>query len=293
MSKTTTKCEHWEVDNTDYHADRTCDSSSTLKLARQSMAAYQHQRQNSQPSQETDAMRFGTAFHAAVLQPDEYDSLVAVEPQDIEGEAVNRRLKKHREFLQKFAEDAAGKTVIKNTEQVTIDKMISKVRQCPAARRLFDVDGSDGIMTEHAVKFTWHEHPMKAMMDYVDTGSDMIVDVKTTRLSGDHHVFQKEIETREYYAQASVYCEAYKQMTGRTPKFYWLFVHTEEPHEVDVFECDSELLRYGDLLNEQTIAMIRTAEIMEDYSRASYRAAQKIKPSPYLTSRFEKSIGGF
>ena len=266
--------EIWKVDNDTYHADRSCDSSSTLKVARKSLELYEalYINQTVQRSGSTPEMLFGSAFHCALLEPDQFDLRYAYEPEDIDGEPINRRLKAHREYLEKFSEEIGDRDTLPASDRERIEGMLASVRSFG--------DASEMLATgqpELGVKFDIGGYPLKALMDWSCREQNIILDVKTTRHSGSIDLFRREIDNREYHCQAAMYCEAYRQVYGSLPEFYWLFVHTAAPYETYLFKMGNATRKVGLEVTKDTIDTLRIAKSLGRYRAPSYGVAADIE----------------
>ena len=255
--------EIWEVNNEEYHAERMHDSSSTLKVARKSLQLYEAlyvtgtvERSGSSPE-----MLFGSAFHCALLEPDEFDSRYFYEPEETpDGEPINRRLKAHREFLEEVLQRNEGREMLQAGDKERIEGMLASVGAFK--------DASDRLKTgqpELGIKFEIDGHPLKALMDWSCPDQNIILDVKTTRHSGGIDVFRREIDNREYHCQAALYAEAYRQVYGRVPEFYWLFVHTAAPYETYLFKMGKATRKIGLEITRDTIETLKIAKSIGRY----------------------------
>tara|TARA_R110000824_G_scaffold120382_3_gene275635 strand:- start:21946 stop:22851 length:906 start_codon:yes stop_codon:yes gene_type:complete len=283
------KAERWEVDNEEYHASKEEASSSTLKLARRSLELYEAmyvkgEVTSSGPSPE---MKFGSAFHCALLEPEEFEGRYTFEPEEIDGEPINKRLKAHREFLAGWGENNGGKVVLAANDAERIEKMMAMINENSAVKTLMATGEA-----ELAVKFSINQKeamtgdfPLKAMFDWVCSDREIIMDVKTTRLAGGPEVFRREIDNREYHCQAALYCEAYRQMYGVVPEFYWLFVHTEAPYENYVFKMGDATREIGTEIQLATIRSLSAAQAMNHYRNPTVGTAETTIEVPDWTLR--------
>lgn len=278
--------EVWDVDNQAYHADRGADSSSSLKVARRSLELYEsvYITGDSKPTEPSAEMIFGSAFHCALLEPEEFAGRYVYEPEEIDGEPINRRLKKHREYLEGLQQDN-DRTVLPAAAAVRIMGMMNMVDENPAARKLMESG-----LPEVAVRFTLgHDQvagfPLKAMFDFVSAEDGVIVDVKTTRLSGNSDVFSREIANREYHCQAALYCEAFRQLYGELPDFYWLFVHSDEPYETYIFKMGEATREIGMEIQLETIGKLQAARALEYFRNTTHQFPSEVIEVPDWTLR--------
>ena len=273
--------EIWDVENEEYHADRTADSSSTLKVARKSIELYEADYLNGEiaPFIASPEMNFGSAFHCALLEGGEFENRYAYEPDNIDGEPINKRLKAHREFLEEWRNSNRGKDSLARADGERIAGMLRSVRSHASASDLFSTG-----MPEVAVKFRMGQesisnYPLKAMFDWVCPERGIIADVKTTRHFGDMGVFRREIATREYHCQAALYCEAYRQTFGSEsfPDFHWVFVHTTAPYETYVFKMGNVTRDIGLEVTVDTIEDLIAAKALNHFKPPSHGSATTIE----------------
>lgn len=279
----------WDVGNEDYHASKTEASSSTLKLARRSLELYEamHVKGEVVSSGPSPEMKFGSAFHCALLEPEEFEGRYVFEPTEFGGEPINKRLKAHREFLADWGESNGGKVALAASDAERIEKMMEMINDNPAVKRLMATGEA-----EVAVKFSINQKeamtgdfPLKAMFDWVCPEREIIMDVKTTRLAGGPEVFRREIDNREYHCQAALYCEAYRQLYGVVPEFYWLFVHTEAPFENYVFKMGEATREIGTEIQLATIRSLSAAKAMNHYRNPTVGTCETTIEVPDWTLR--------
>ena len=87
---------------------------------------------------ETEAMRFGTAFHMAVLEPQKFKDLYVLEPSTMpNGEPINKRKKADKEYLEQFKMDNMDKVVIDGEDMECLTGMLNAISSHPVASKLF------------------------------------------------------------------------------------------------------------------------------------------------------------
>jgi len=87
----------------DYRALKAISQSELVMLAK----SPQHYKQGF--VEQTEAMKLGTVLHLARFEPRRFHEQILIEPETIEGDKVNRRLKAHRDFLNNFHEQNKDK----------------------------------------------------------------------------------------------------------------------------------------------------------------------------------------
>lgn len=185
------------------------------------------------PSEPTPAMVFGTAFHAAVLQPEEFDNQFMVADFDArtkEGKALKQ------EALDK------GLTLLSKDTMEQIEAMKTAIESNPFAKRLLTGD--------HETSHFWTDPETgeicKCRTDCETdiNGVHYIVDLKTcTNAATDE--FVRDATKFGYFVQAAMYTEGVKQTTGVDSVFVFVAVEKDPPYAVNVMECGPDEIRLG------------------------------------------------
>ena len=223
--------------NNAYHADVSSIGHSKLLKVLRSPAHYKYSLDN--PMEPTPAMAFGTAVHAAVLEPDLFDSQFGVMPK------YDRRTKEGKEAAAKFESENLGKTMITEDDVQAISQIkfniaqhfgaSSKLKRGTAELSGFWTDVETGVNCK--IRPDW-------LVQNEDGEVIAIVDVKTTKdasLDG----FSKAIANFGYDVQAAWYQEGVKQILGKELPFYFLCVESTSPHNVALYKSSSELIEVG------------------------------------------------
>lgn len=210
---------------------------STLWEIRKSPAHYRYA--ISHPTEDTPALRFGRAFHMALLQPDLFKETYVLAPD------FDRRFKAGREAYAEFMIKSANKELISETDYGTIESMIISIMENP------DTEGS--------FKHTFNEVPLfwddestglrcKARLDAVEgleKGHYVIRDLKTCS-DASTNAFMKDAIKYGYDVQAAHYIRGLKAIT-KADKVDWEFIAIEKkpPYAVNVVRCGADFLDRG------------------------------------------------
>lgn len=244
-----------------YHADRSCESHSSLECFRDSAAAYNqiynlHTLSRPGPS---DSLKLGTALHAWVLETSRFDDLVAVIPAGTE-----RRSNNGKADWAKFLEDNLGKTIIDGAQFELVNAMGLALRHSPIAGPLvFDAAG------ENEVAIRWHDSDsgvwLKACFDrLLDCGMDL--NLKTSRNPCPKQ-WAKDSVNFGYERQSALYRAGKQAVIGSEQSFH-VVVGTEPPHLVGVFELGDAELDLGRAANVDTLQRLAFCRETEDWSDA-------------------------
>lgn len=212
-----------------YYADHTRVSASMLKVFRHSPKLYHaaYVDRSLPPSTDTPRLALGTAAHAAVLQPRQFDEIVAVAP------SVDRRTKAGKAAWEDFQKDAGDRCIITDEQANLVHAMAKSVHASSLARE-FVLDF--GGIAEQCV--TWEDPDTglacKAKPDLWLPDSVTIVDLKTvTNSSRDE--FLRSIGKYQYGIQAVHY------MAGMgASRFVFITVDTQPTHDVHLYELSSD-----------------------------------------------------
>jgi exodeoxyribonuclease VIII len=181
---------------------------------------------------QTPAMAFGSAFHAALLEPDLYIANYLAAPE------VDRRTKEGKLIYDKFVYEADGKTVISSSDAAKIDAMLTSVLSNSIASELLS------SCKQFEAEFTWNNAdtglPMRGFIDAI--GPDFIIDVKTTT-NADPRPFQSDIFRNQYHRQAAIYLDAIDHPSH--VDFYFIAVEKDAPYGVSVHRLDAQALEAG------------------------------------------------
>lgn len=189
---------------------------------------------------ETDAMRFGTAFHAKLLTPDEYEKNVAVfhppiNPKTCEPYGVTTKAYKEVQeaFLNRYD------FVISDVEEKTIDRMLQEYYLHPVAPKIL----AHIKETEKVVKNTF-ETPLgdvdvKGRIDAIT--AEGIVDIKTTANFDDgtgRDRFKYAIYDYKYIVQLAFY----RRLLDSDDKCWIIAFEKNSPNRVAVYSIADEVI---------------------------------------------------
>ena len=183
-------------------------------------------------TKQTPAMAFGSAFHAALLEPDHYATEYLTAPE------VDRRSKEGKLAYDKFVYEADGKTVITSDDSKRIQRMVDAIRSNAVANELLTnclwfEQNAEWVNMETSV-------PMRGIIDAMS--SDYIIDVKTTT-DASPGKFIRDAFANYYHRQAAIYLDSQNQT--KRMDYYLIAIEKDEPHGVCVYQLDAEALDKG------------------------------------------------
>ena len=237
----------WSCTNSEYHACHEAIGHSMIDCFRDSVLDYEarYVSGTTPPDEPTDAMRLGTALHALVLEPENFEDLIAVGPD------CDRRSNANKDRWAEFEAAHPSHTILKPEQLVQVQQMRDSLRHNPFAAQLLAGAGR----REQAIR--WRDAPteltLKARFDLV-LDARIIVDVKTTSsLAGWR--WRNTVNDRGYPRQAAHYIEGYRvtwACPGQGQHLHMVFT-SEPPYEVAVFTLDADALMLGAQQNRKAL----------------------------------------
>jgi hypothetical protein len=214
-----------------------CANYSTLKQFKRSPAHAREMLLN--PPDQTPAMAFGSAVHAAVLEPTLFRDNYAYAP------ICDKRTTVGKKIWKDFCAANRDKEILTAAEYVLCDDMAHAALGNPLIAELV----SEAGFTEFS--FVWvdpdTEVLCKGRIDRFSRlwGNSVVADLKTT-VDASEPAWTREVVKYQYQAQAAFYLdglEIISPVVGR--KFLWLAVEKTAPFAVGVFEPDEATLEKG------------------------------------------------
>ena len=188
----------------------------------------------------TDAMKFGTAFHARVLEPDYFEKNYVTKPK------FDRRKTADKEAEAEWEANNKNKISIQAEELKSIHGMFESlmeeshiavmINNSYREKSFFWTDEDTGIECRIRPDLLVHDE---------NTGEIVAVaDLKSTQ-SASKERFRKEISNRGYDLQAAFYSDAISGAIGRRVPFYLIPVETAYPHCAASYEVGPITLEVG------------------------------------------------
>ncbi|QTI81459.1 PD-(D/E)XK nuclease-like domain-containing protein (plasmid) [Roseomonas marmotae] len=197
-----------------------------------------------EPEAPTEAMKVGTAVHALVLEPKEYERLYAVAPH------VDRRTKAGKEAWAQFCEEHAGAEIITEDTAELVRAIAASVHAHPAAHALLSAEGKAEMSAYW--QDTISGELCKCRPDFWRRDG-IIVDLKTTE-DASPEGFARSVVNYRYYVQAPWYLEGLRHVfdAGLAPEGYerpkgFVFVAVEKkpPFAVGVYVLEQAAYETG------------------------------------------------
>jgi len=180
----------------------------------------------------TANMKLGTAFHAAILEPDQAHELFAVQP------IIDRRTKAGKEVYSAFLETVGDKTIITHDQSELMWAMKESCLAHPEVQGLME----QCYATEFQSFFEYDGVDCKAMIDMCDN-EGTIVDIKTTQ-DASPDAFMRQSANLLYHMQLAWYANA-MGLKWSDVKAYIIAVENTAPHGVAVYRFSQSALLNG------------------------------------------------
>lgn len=182
------------------------------------------------PSEETDAMRLGTATHLAVFQPSTFDSQVVMAPK------FDRRTNEGKSGALKFETENAGKICLPQADYDRCISMAEQVRLHPTVMKIINSGEPEVSVFGKTLDETVN---VKGRLDWVNYKEGIIADLKTTTDVSDVYTVKKTISKFRYDLQACHYLELMKSASPLIQfQFLFIFVEKEAPYGVRIVEIN-------------------------------------------------------
>lgn len=221
-------------------------SASGLKRLKVSPAHYRF----ADPMKETDAIRFGRAYHSYILTPGDFErEYYVLNDADIYAQLIAkgykspRSTKDYKEWAAAETTKAGSRTVLDTETHQKIMDMAGVLMSYPYARRLLQ-GGTAEIGYQGIIQTIAGEIEVKMKPDYIVKDKAVVVDLKTaadSSLSG----FARAAANYDYHIQAAFYKDLLSLKDEKDYTFFFVAQETERPYAVNVFEASDQFINQG------------------------------------------------
>lgn len=239
--------------NEEYHADTSRISNSGLKLIAKSPAHYyaKYLDPNRKPEKKSDALRHGSAIHAAILEPTEFKNLFATVPDhapkrptstQVKAKDPSDATKEAIAWWSAWEAENAGKEILSASDYELAQAVKQAVYDHPAAAALLEM-----VRCEEVYTFIEPNTgaPCKIKLDALSENTGLIVDIKTTEDASDAGCV-RAVMKYGYDHQGAFYFDGYLHATGHQPNgFAFIFVEKEPPYAVNVKYVPNDMFSLG------------------------------------------------
>ena len=254
----------WDCTNAEYHADNGKVGRSMLEVFRSSRRRFQGRFVTKTiPAPESSAaLRQGEAFHVRLLEPHVYQERIAIGPD------VDRRTKKGREAWADFEAGALGRTIINATEAADIEAWREAAMRNHLVKTLVESDGR----TEQAIVWPDCDGRLVCKIRTDKLIGRVVLDLKTA-LRADPGGFIKSAVNYGYHRQDAMYTDGVRLLLREEPAFLFVVLAKTPPHEVAVYELDSDARTLG--RSQYRRALV---ELAECYRTSEWASPWELEP---------------
>ncbi len=233
-----------DIPNDIYHADRSCYSSTALKLLHTRTPAHFHHNLNHSRT-ETPLMFQGTAIHSRLLEPELFvKEYIAA----LDGNKLTKA-------YQEFKKNATGMKILSRDQMIAVEAIQRNVMAHSTARALIM-----GGVCERT--FIWQDEEtgiwLKIRPDCLnfDLDSGICLDVKSTDDASPWY-FTHTCKSMHYDFSAAMYLEGLRVIFKRDFDFAFLVVERDAPYQVAVRGAPLEMIERGRRHFRQALRKLR------------------------------------
>ena len=188
------------------------------------------------PSSNFPNFIFGTAGHCLVLEPDRFYECYVRAP-----DGLKQRGKAGKEKWAEFQAKQGGKIVLRANQWDALKHINNAVKVHPGLKTLF-------ASGQPEISLFWKNLSSdilcKGRLDWVDTSSETILDLKFSNISNLDAAI-RQTRHNDYDFQAAWYTAGLKELTGNDFRFILIFIQKFSPHQVVIHELSKEDLDSG------------------------------------------------
>lgn len=203
-----------------------------------------------------EAMRFGSLFHIAALEPARFESTYVIAP-----DFGDCRKKENKAARDAWREENTGKLEIDADTDTALRGMVSALQAHPLASRML----RDG---EPELTVRWNDEetgiPCKTRLDYFVRAREMIVDLKSAD-DASPEAFRKSIAKYRYHVQDGLYRAGCAGAGVPAKHFVFVVVEKKPPHAIGIYTLDQDGVARGYSAARRNIAQYAHAVRNNDY----------------------------
>jgi hypothetical protein len=205
-------------------------------------------------------MKFGTAVHAKLLEPDLFEDEYSCLLKDmLPNPDMDMRNGENKDFKKKFLEESIGKIVLTEDEWKKVDVMCDGARKLPLVKKLLK-KGTYEPENSYYFKVDDTNWKGKIRVDYEHNTLPLFLDVKTSKNTSVNG-FRKEHGNYDYALQIAYYYNNLKKFREvDRDSVYILAIGNTAPFSSAVFHIPEEELQYGEMLLGVSINRLKIAE---------------------------------
>lgn len=202
----------------------------------------------SKTDDKSDALVFGSAAHAFVLEPEVFDAEFYVMP-----EKIDRRTKAGKEEYARQIGLAGERDLIKPEWWTMIQRMGEALRKHPSASDLLCCGDTEVSLVT--------DDDFRCRVDQLDPDRHILVDLKTC-LSADMASIASSVRKFHYAMQARFYLNCYESVTGHAGEFYFVFIEKAAPYDINCVKLSEDWLAIGQAQIDEAMKRLRDWRIL-------------------------------
>ncbi len=215
-----------------------------------------------EPRVETDAMRFGSAYHTYVLEPEKFEEEYYVFDDSAiyqvligEGYKSPRSTKDYKAWVESEMRVIGDKKTIDKEDFEKIKAMKDRLFSHYYCRKLLTGGEAEKSIVGH-LQTTDGEVGVKARPDYIKEANRFVIDLKTTHDASEDG-FTRVAADMGYHIQAAFYSDLMDLITGdgRGWAFYFIAQEKVRPYAFNIFEASPQFIGQGRYEYEQLIKL--------------------------------------
>lgn len=242
----------------EYHADKNYMSASSLKRLKVSPLHYKEEGEQT----ETQAMMFGSAYHAFILEPEKFkkeyfvfDDTAKCEELIGEGYKSPRSTTKYKEWAaEEMQKIGARQTIDKATYQQLVSMKDRLMSHHNIRTLLADGVNEQGFFGELSTEVG--QIKVKIKPDHYNEKKRIVVDLKTT-VDASADGFARKAADMDYHIQAALYSDFMELREGQNRLWSFFFIAQEKtaPYAFNIFEASPQFLQQGRYEYEQLLKL--------------------------------------
>jgi len=200
-------------------------------------------------SEETDAMRLGSAVHMLALEPERFHDRYLIETGPINPSTqkpYGRDTKRFEAWLD-IRKTETDKTVLIYDEFESSMAIAEAFQAHPEILRIMAADAEKIYERRYEMSYLVEgQDPIRLTCkpDCVMPSEGLIIDLKTT-LDPHPDAWRWSAEEYGYHRQAAIYLQAMEAYYGKPFRFFFGVVRSKAPYEVGVYELDNDSIGRG------------------------------------------------
>jgi hypothetical protein len=259
-----------KIDDATYHALPYVSKHALDVLANRTPMHLRYQREH--PETPTDAMKFGTAFHTYLLEPDAFESRHPVIGQCVRMKKDGKRCTNDGKFFVEeqwlcgvHAPEGSSEcdTAITASQFEQIKHMADAVRRNRAASSVLEAEGHNEaaiLWRRRVLGDGWeHETNCKMKVDLLRPSWEMVADLKTCETASLAE-FERSIATFSYHRQGAFYQDGCRTIDLDIKHFVFICVEKTAPYGVAVYRLLDDAITLGREENERLITTYAACE---------------------------------